>query len=159
MEECEKTMQDSFHRTIEYLRVSVTDRCNLRCVYCMPPEGIEAVPHTRILRYEEMERIVRAAAGLGVRSVRMTGGEPLVRLGVTDLVRMVADIPVIEEISMTTNGVLLARYAHELAEAGVGSMSVWTHCAGTASPRSPAEIIWPMCWRASRLRSGRDWRR
>jgi len=90
----------------------------------MPPEGIEAVPHTRILRYEEMERIVRAAAGLGVRSVRMTGGEPLVRLGVTDLVRMVADIPIIEEISMTTNGVLLARYAHELAEAGLCRVNV-----------------------------------
>ena len=117
-------MKDPFQRTIEYMRVSVTDRCNLRCVYCMPPAGIETIHHSQVLRYEEIERIVRAAARLGVRSVRMTGGEPLVRLGVTDLVRMLAGIPDIREISMTTNGVLLARYAHELAEAGLSRVNV-----------------------------------
>lgn len=117
-------MQDSFHRTIEYLRVSVTDRCNLRCVYCMPPEGVEALHHSQILSYEEIDRIVRAAARLGMRKVRVTGGEPLVRLGITDLVRMFAEIPGIEEISMTTNGVLLARYAHDLAEAGLHRVNV-----------------------------------
>lgn len=117
-------LNDTFQRTIDYLRISITDRCNLRCVYCMPEEGVTACSHDDILRYEEIERVVRAAAGLGVRKIRLTGGEPLVRLGVADLVRALARIPGIEDIAMTTNGMLLRRYAGLLAEAGLHRVNV-----------------------------------
>jgi cyclic pyranopterin phosphate synthase len=116
--------RDEFGRAISYLRVSVTDRCNLRCVYCMPPEGIETESHAAILRYEELALIVRAAAGLGIRKVRLTGGEPLARLGMPDFVRMIAAIPGIDDISMTTNGTLLARHAAALAAAGLQRVNV-----------------------------------
>ncbi|MBL7183901.1 MAG: GTP 3',8-cyclase MoaA [Anaerolineae bacterium] len=115
---------DSFNRPISYLRVSVTDRCNLRCVYCMPPGGIPWRPHGEILRYEEIERVVQAAAGLGISKVRLTGGEPLVRLGIVDLVTMLATVPGIDDLSMTTNGTLLARYAEELKAAGLKRVNV-----------------------------------
>jgi cyclic pyranopterin phosphate synthase len=115
---------DNFNRPISYLRVSVTDRCNLRCVYCMPPEGVPWRPHREILRYEEIERVVRAAAGLGIGKVRLTGGEPLVRLGIVDLVAMLARIPGIDDLAMTTNGTLLARYAGELKAAGLKRVNV-----------------------------------
>ncbi len=110
---------DSFGRQITYLRISVTDRCNLRCVYCMPPEGVVWKPHETILRFEEILRIVEVAAQEGVREVRLTGGEPLIRQGVPDLVRMLAGVPGIEDISLTTNGLLLERLAAPLAEAGL----------------------------------------
>jgi cyclic pyranopterin phosphate synthase len=115
---------DNFNRPISYLRVSVTDRCNLRCVYCMPPEGVPCRSHEEILRYEEIELIVRAAASLGISKVRLTGGEPLVRLGSVELVRMLARIPGIDDLAMTTNGTLLARHAAELAEAGLKRVNV-----------------------------------
>ena len=115
---------DSFNRPISYLRVSVTDRCNLRCVYCMPPEGVPWRPHEQILRYEEIETVVRAAAGLGISKVRLTGGEPLVRLGMVDLVAMLARIPGIDDLAMTTNGTLLARYADELKAVGLQRVNV-----------------------------------
>jgi cyclic pyranopterin phosphate synthase len=115
---------DNFNRPISYLRISVTDRCNLRCVYCMPPEGVPCRLHDEILRYEEMELIVRAAASLGINKVRLTGGEPLVRLGFVELVRLLAHIPGIDDLAMTTNGTLLARYAAELAEAGLKRVNV-----------------------------------
>jgi cyclic pyranopterin phosphate synthase len=115
---------DNFNRPISYLRVSVTDRCNLRCVYCMPPEGVPWHPHDEILRYEEIETVVRAAASLGITKVRLTGGEPLVRLGIVDLVRMLARIPGIDDLAMTTNGILLARYAGELKAAGLKRVNV-----------------------------------
>ncbi|MFC2095601.1 GTP 3',8-cyclase MoaA [Candidatus Bipolaricaulota bacterium] len=111
-------------RRINYLRVSVTDRCNLRCRYCMPQEGIAQQSHERILRYEEIERLVRIAAKLGISHVRITGGEPLVRLGVTDLVSAIASIPEIEEVSLTTNGILLHDFAQPLAEAGLARINV-----------------------------------
>ena len=101
-------MKDGLGRTIDYLRISLTDRCNFRCIYCMPEEGVTQLPHEEILRIEEIARVVRIAAGLGIRSVRLTGGEPLVRLGVVDLVRDIAHTPGIENVSMTTNGVLLS---------------------------------------------------
>jgi len=115
---------DPFQRSIDYLRVSVTDRCNLRCVYCMPEEGVPFVPHQEILTLEEIARIIRVAAGMGLRRVRLTGGEPLVRKGIVNLVRWVDQTPGIEDISLTTNAVLLASYAHELATAGLKRVNV-----------------------------------
>jgi len=115
---------DNFNRPISYLRVSVTDRCNLRCVYCMPPEGVHWRPHGEILRYEEIETVVRAAAELGISKVRLTGGEPLVRKGLVDLVSMISRIPGIDDLAMTTNGILLARYAEELKAAGLQRVNV-----------------------------------
>jgi cyclic pyranopterin phosphate synthase len=115
---------DHFSRPINYLRISVTDRCNLRCAYCMPPEGVPFRPHESILRYEEIETVARAAAELGISKLRLTGGEPLTRLGLTDLVRMLAQVPGIDDLSMTTNGTLLERHAEELAQAGLSRVNV-----------------------------------
>ena len=117
-------MQDRYGRTIEYLRISLTDRCNFRCIYCMPEEGVKSISHYDILRIEEMARAVRVAAGLGIRSVRLTGGEPLVRRGVVDLVREVAGTPGIENVSMTTNGALLADMAEDLRAAGLSRVNI-----------------------------------
>ena len=89
-------MKDSHGRTIDYLRISLTDRCNFRCIYCMPEDGVQSLAHEDILRIEEIEQAVRVAAGMGIRSIRLTGGEPLVRLGVVDLVRAIAHTPGIE---------------------------------------------------------------
>lgn len=116
-------MRDQFEREITYLRVSVTDLCNLRCRYCMP-EGVCRKRHEDILSFEEIVEIVSAAAELGVRKVRITGGEPLVRRGCVDLVRMVAAIPGIGEVDMTTNGVLLARDAAALKAAGLKRVNI-----------------------------------
>ncbi len=116
--------RDDFGRAINYLRVSVTDRCNLRCVYCMPAEGIEKRPHADLLTFEELSVIVRAAAELGISKVRLTGGEPLARLDLVDLVRMIASVPGIDDLSMTTNGTLLARHAAALAEAGLHRVNI-----------------------------------
>lgn len=116
-------MRDQFEREITYLRVSVTDLCNLRCRYCMP-EGVCQKRHEDILSFEEIVEIVSAAAELGVRKVRITGGEPLVRRGCVDLVRMVAAIPGIGEVDMTTNGVLLARDAAALKAAGLKRVNI-----------------------------------
>ena len=116
--------RDDFGRAINYLRVSVTDRCNLRCAYCMPDEGVQKKEHDAILRYEEMALVVRAAAGLGISKVRITGGEPLARLGLAEFVAMVAATPGIDDVSMTTNGTLLARHAAELAAAGLQRVNI-----------------------------------
>jgi GTP 3',8-cyclase len=115
---------DPFGRPITYLRVSITDRCNLRCVYCMPPEGVTSLAHDEILRYEEITAFVRKAAEMGIRAVRITGGEPLVRKGVVDLVRSLSEIPGIEDISLTTNAVLLEQLAVPLALAGLKRINV-----------------------------------
>jgi cyclic pyranopterin phosphate synthase len=117
-------LSDSFHRPINYLRISVTDRCNLRCVYCMPAEGIKLMSHNDILTYEEIYTVARAAAGLGINKLRLTGGEPLVRLGLPSLVQMLAKIDGVDDISLTTNGVLLGRYARELKDAGLRRVNV-----------------------------------
>ena len=117
-------LSDSFHRPINYLRISVTDRCNLRCVYCMPAEGINLMSHNDILTYEEIYTVARAAAGLGINKLRLTGGEPLVRLGLPRLIQMLAQIEGIDDISLTTNGVLLSRYASELKSAGLRRVNV-----------------------------------
>ncbi len=117
-------ISDSFQRPINYLRVSVTDRCNLRCVYCMPEEGVPLMTHADILSYEEIATVVRAAAEMGINKVRLTGGEPLVRAGLPDLVRLIAAVKTIDDISLTTNGILLARHARELKEAGLRRVNV-----------------------------------
>lgn len=117
-------MKDAHGRTIDYLRISLTDRCNLRCVYCMPADGIVQVSHDDVLRYDEIVRLVRVAARMGVRRVRLTGGEPLVRKGVVDLVRAVSQVPGIEDVSLTTNGIALARMAPALREAGLHRVNV-----------------------------------
>lgn len=117
-------LSDSFQRPIDYLRLSVTDRCNLRCIYCMPPQGVPLLPREALLSYEEIAVIVRAAAELGITKVRITGGEPLARVGLPRLVAMLADIGTIDDISMTTNGTLLGRYAAELKAAGLRRINV-----------------------------------
>jgi cyclic pyranopterin phosphate synthase len=112
-------MRDGFGRRIEYLRISVTDKCNLRCVYCMPEEGLPWLSRADILSYEEIESIVRTMAGLGLRRVRITGGEPLVRRDLLALVRKIAAVPGIDDLALSTNGVLLAPLAAALRDAGV----------------------------------------
>lgn len=112
-------MQDSLGRKIEYLRISVTDRCNLRCVYCMPEEGVDWVQHSDILRFEEIERLCRILVGLGIRRIRLTGGEPLVRLGLPSLIAALNNIDGIEEVNLTTNGVLFGPMAQQLKDAGL----------------------------------------
>jgi cyclic pyranopterin phosphate synthase len=109
---------------VSYMRVSITDRCNQRCVYCMPPEGVALKTHTAILSYEELARVIRCAVPLGVRSVRLTGGEPLVRRGIVDFAASVAAIPGVDDLALTTNGVLLADLARDLRRAGVRRVNV-----------------------------------
>lgn len=117
-------LRDKYNRIIDYMRISVTDRCNLRCIYCMPADGVSPVEHKEILTYEEITRVVRAAAGLGVRKIRITGGEPLARKGITFLISSIRNIDGIEDISLTTNGILLDEYAEELATAGLNRVNV-----------------------------------
>ncbi|MCL6478959.1 MAG: GTP 3',8-cyclase MoaA [Peptococcaceae bacterium] len=117
-------MQDTYHREINYLRVSVTDRCNLRCVYCMPPEGVRLIPHDQILRNEEIVRLVEAATLVGIKKIRLTGGEPLVRKGLVELVAAVGAIPGIDDIALTTNGLLLPEMGKELKKAGLRRVNI-----------------------------------
>jgi len=117
-------LSDSFQRPIDYLRISVTDRCNLRCIYCMPAEGIDLLPHEDILSYEEIYRVALVAAELGIKKVRITGGEPLVRIGLSSLIRMLAQIDTIDDIALTTNGTLLAQYAAGLKAAGLRRVNI-----------------------------------
>jgi cyclic pyranopterin phosphate synthase len=111
-------------RVINYLRVSVTDLCNYRCTYCMPPEGVEQLPHSEILTFEEICSVVKAAIPLGINRVRLTGGEPLVRRGVPELVKMLTNLPGIEEVYLTTNGSLLDKFAQTLKENGLSRINV-----------------------------------
>lgn len=115
---------DAFGRSIDYLRVSVTDRCNLRCEYCMPPEGMPRLAHADILTYEEIEAFVRVAVSEGIRHVRLTGGEPLARLGVVSLVAKLAAIPGLEDLSLTTNGILLPGLGKDLKAAGLRRVNI-----------------------------------
>jgi cyclic pyranopterin phosphate synthase len=117
-------MFDSYNRRINYLRISVTDRCNLRCTYCMPAEGIPLMLHSDILSFEEIMEVVDAALILGVDKVRITGGEPLVRRGIVNLVQMIASKPAIQDLGMTTNGQLLEQFALPLKEAGLHRINI-----------------------------------
>ena len=112
------------HRRVDYLRLSITDRCNLRCTYCMPPEGVPARSHDEILSYEELAVFTRVAAGAGISKVRIAGGEPLVRKGCADLVGMVGRTSGIHDISLTTNGLLLPRFARDLAANGLHRVNI-----------------------------------
>lgn len=116
-------MLDRYGRVINYLRISVTDRCNLRCCYCMP-EGVQDVGMKNILTLEEIWEIVRTGVSLGITHIRITGGEPLVRKGCVDLIRGIREIPGVETITMTTNGVLLGNYGKQLKEAGVDGVNI-----------------------------------
>ncbi len=117
-------MKDQFGRRIRYLRISVTDKCNLRCTYCMPPEGLDWIPKPELLSYEEIASIVSQMAELGLERVRLTGGEPLVRRDLARLIRMIAAVPGIRDVSLSTNAVLLPRYGRELREAGVQRVNI-----------------------------------
>ena len=114
---------DSFHRQIDYIRVSVTDRCNLRCIYCTA-KLVPHLTHDDILRYEEIHRVVQAAAGLGVKKIRLTGGEPLVRPELNKLVELLSQVEGIDEISLTTNAILLGKYAAQLKAAGLKRVNI-----------------------------------
>lgn len=115
---------DAYNRVLDYLRIAVTDRCNLRCVYCMPEEGIDPLPHSEILSYEEILRVVRLSVGLGIKKVRLTGGEPLVRRGIENLVSGLSRIEGLTDLSMTTNGLLLRQKAEALRRAGLKRVNV-----------------------------------
>ncbi len=115
---------DNHNRPITYVRLAVTDRCNLRCFYCMPEEGIKYLPKRQVLTFEEMERVVRVLARLGVSKVRITGGEPFVRNGLMDFMRQLRATPGVDEIHITTNGVLTAPHIPELVRLGIGSVNL-----------------------------------
>lgn len=118
------SMKDRFGREIDYLRISITDRCNLRCVYCMPENGVVQIPHEEILTYDEITRISRCMTGLGIRKIKLTGGEPLIRKNCATLVRMLKELPGIEKVTLTTNGVLLEEQIADLAEAGLDDINI-----------------------------------
>ncbi len=117
-------MYDRYNRKINYLRVSVTDRCNLRCTYCMPAEGVELMQHTDILRFHEIVETIEYAVSSGVDKIRITGGEPLVRKGIVELVAMISKIDGIKDFGMTTNGALLDKFAQQLADAGLHRVNI-----------------------------------
>lgn len=117
-------MTDDYGRNIRYLRLSVTDLCPLRCIYCMPEQGVDKLEHGQILTVEECIELCRACAELGIDKIRITGGEPLIRRGIVDICRGIGALEGIRELCLTTNGVLLPRYARELAEAGVSRLNI-----------------------------------
>ncbi|MFP4023089.1 MAG: GTP 3',8-cyclase MoaA [Thiohalospira sp.] len=117
-------MYDRYNRKINYLRISVTDRCNLRCVYCMPEEGVTLLDHKDILTFDEIVKVTETAVRKGIDKVRLTGGEPLVRKGIVELVKMIGKIDGIKDYSMTTNAILLGRYAQDLADAGLHRVNI-----------------------------------
>lgn len=115
---------DPYNRRLNYLRLSITDRCNLRCLYCMPEDGVPKLDHAGILSYEEFLRLARISVKLGIEKIRLTGGEPLVRKGVIEFIAQLGRIPGIKDISLTTNGVLLAEYARAIWEAGIRRINI-----------------------------------
>lgn len=120
----ERITRDAYGRPMTYLRISLTDRCNLRCVYCMPAQGMKFIPRPELLTDEEILRVIGAAAKIGFSKIRLTGGEPTIRPHVVDIVREIAGIPGIDDITMTTNGLLLERMAHDLKAAGLRRINI-----------------------------------
>ena len=117
-------MKDKHGRDIDYLRISLTDRCNLRCIYCMPEEGVKSLSHAEILTYDEILRICRCGAELGIRKIKLTGGEPLVRKGCASLAGQIKAIPGIEKVTLTTNGILLEEQLDDLLKAGIAAINI-----------------------------------
>ena len=117
-------MKDSFNREINYLRISLTDRCNLRCVYCMPMRGLQFVPNQELLQVHEVETIVQAAAEVGFSKIRLTGGEPTLRRDIVDIIAAIRGVAGIKEIAMTTNGYLLPKLAQPMAQAGLNRLNI-----------------------------------
>lgn len=117
-------MIDCRGRVINYLRISVTDRCNLRCLYCMPQEGVKLLDHSKILTFDEIEDFTRIAVSMGIDKVRITGGEPLVRREITTLIKKISAIKGIKDLSMTSNGILLSQFALQLKEAGLMRINI-----------------------------------
>ena len=112
-------MKDQYGRLIDYLRISVTDRCNLRCVYCMPEKGVTWIPHSEVLTYEELLTVGKAAVALGIKHIKITGGEPLLRKNVTEFIGRLKKTKGIETVTLTTNGILLPNYIEKLTETGI----------------------------------------
>lgn len=117
-------MLDQFDREVNYLRISVTDRCNLRCTYCMPKDGVEFIPHKDIISFENILKVVKYGVAKGINKVRLTGGEPLVRKGIVELVKSISEIEGILDLAMTTNGILLKKYAKQLFDAGLNRVNI-----------------------------------
>lgn len=117
-------MIDGYGRTIDYLRISITDRCNLRCLYCMPEDGVESVSHEEILRYDEILCLADIFSQLGIRKIKITGGEPLVRKGAVSLIKDLKQVPGISKVTLTTNGILLEQSIAELYEAGIDGINL-----------------------------------
>lgn len=117
-------MFDRYNRHINYLRISVTDRCNLRCRYCMPEEGVQLISHKDMMTFEEITGVVKVAVGMGIDKIRLTGGEPLVRKGIADLVAMIASVDGVRDLAMTTNGIFLKKYALQLKMAGLQRVNI-----------------------------------
>ena len=136
-------MYDRYNRKINYLRVSVTDKCNLRCYYCMPEEGVKLLRHSDILSYEEITGVVRYGVQQGISKVRLTGGEPLVRRDITRLVAMLASISGIKDLSMSTNAQLLPEYAEDLMKAGLQRVNV---SLDTLDPEKYSNITRGVSW-------------
>ena len=130
-------MIDQHNRDINYLRISVTDRCNLRCLYCMPKEGLSLIGHDDILRYEEILKVIRVAVKLGISKIRITGGEPLVRRGIVDFIARLKSISGLNDVSLTTNGIRLEDYAERLYQAGMTRINI---SLDSLNPKKYAEI-------------------
>ncbi|HLQ40415.1 MAG TPA: GTP 3',8-cyclase MoaA [Tetragenococcus sp.] len=123
LEKC-PVLTDKFNRVHDYIRISVTDKCNLRCVYCMPAEGLPFFPDEKVLSCEEIVQLVQNFADMGIKKVRLTGGEPLMRSDIVEIIAGIAKIPEIEDISMTTNGLALPRMANKIYEAGLNRLNI-----------------------------------
>lgn len=117
-------MRDSFGRNIDYIRISVTDRCNFRCLYCMPEKGVDLLKHEEIMTFDEILRLCRILSKNGIKKVKITGGEPLVRLDICDLIRQIKAIEGIEQVTITTNGALLSDYLEDLVKAGIDGINI-----------------------------------
>ncbi len=154
-------LADSFGRVATDLRVSLTDRCNLRCSYCMPPEGLDWLPNPSLLTDDEVIRLITIAVELlGITEVRFTGGEPLLRRGLPVIIADTAVLRPRPEISLTTNGIGLDRLAEPLQAAGwTGSTSRWTRCGPPPSSSSLSGTGWLTCWQDCRQRRRPVWRR